>query len=81
MPVRISDVADVMNPDAAYEIRLPNGETHRVRGEWSEIARPGQAPERRRLPLIERTLRKLVLAAKRLRLSRAVRKGPRSPVR
>ena len=25
MPVRISDVADVMNPDAPYEIRLPSG--------------------------------------------------------
>jgi hypothetical protein len=77
MPVRISDVADVMNPDAPYEMRLPGGEVQRVRGEWTEVLRPGRPPERRRLPALERALRRLVLAAKRLRLARAVRGGPR----
>ena len=81
MPVRISDVADVMNPDAPYEIRLPNGETHHVRGEWTEIQRPGRPVERMRLPLIERTVRRLILGVKRARLARAVRSGPRSPLR
>ncbi len=80
MPVRISDVSDVMNPDAPFEMRLPGGEVHHVTGEWTEVHRPGHAPERRRLPFAERTLRRLILFAKRLWLARSVREGPRSPL-
>jgi hypothetical protein len=80
MPVRISDVADVMNPDAPFEMRLPDGEVHRVAGEWTEVTRPGKPPERRRLPLPERLLRGMILWAKRVKLARAAQKGPRSPL-
>lgn len=77
MPVRITDVEEVMDSDRPYRVLLPNGEEHRVRGEWTEIHRPGQAPEVRRLSLVERWVRRGVLAGRRIRLRRARTLGPR----
>ena len=41
MPVRITDVGDVMNSSRSYRLLLPGGEEHRIRGDWTEIHRPG----------------------------------------
>ena len=68
MPVRITDVGDVLDPDRSYRLLLPGGEEHRVQGEWTEIHRPGQSVERRRLPWLERRVRRLLLALRRFRL-------------
>ena len=68
MPVRITDVGEVLDPDRSFRLLLPTGEEHRVEGEWTEIRRPGCVVERRRLPLLERRTRRLVLLLRRLRL-------------
>lgn len=78
MPVRITDVEAVMDGDHPYRVLLPDGQEHRVRGEWTEIHRPGRAPERRRLSWIERWVRRGMLNWRRLRLRRAQSAGPRS---
>ena len=76
MPVRITDVGEVINPGRAYRLLLPDGEEHRVEGEWTEIHRPGQPTVRRRLSLLERLVRRLMLAQRRMRLRRAARRAP-----
>ena len=68
MPVRVTDVGDVLDPDRSYRLLLPGGEEHRVRGEWTEIHKPGKPVERRRLPWLERRVRRLMLAFRRFRL-------------
>ncbi len=78
MPVRITDVEEVMEADRAYLVLLPGGEEHRVCGEWTEIHRPGQPVEKRRLSLIERWVRRGMLGWQRLRLRRAGKTGPTS---
>ena len=75
MPVRITDVEEVMEADRAYRVLLPGGEEHRVCGEWTEIHRPGQPVENRRLSPIERWVRRGILGWQRLRLRRAGQKG------
>jgi hypothetical protein len=70
MPVRVTDVGDVMDPERPYRVLLPDGEEQRVEGEWTELRRPGHPMERRRLPLIERLIRRTILAGKRRRLRR-----------
>ncbi|MDG2333441.1 MAG: hypothetical protein P8Q97_04380 [Myxococcota bacterium] len=76
MPVRITDVEDVLNPDHAYRVLLPAGEEHRVQGDRTEIQRPGQPVEYRRLSLFERAFRGVLLGLRRLRIRRS-RSGPR----
>lgn len=76
MPVRITDVGEVLDSDRSFRLLLTNGEEHRVHGEWTEIHRPGCAVERRRLPLLERLVRSLILALRRIRLKAA---GTRIP--
>ena len=69
MPVRITDVGDVLDPDRPYRLLLPEGEEHRVAGDWTEVHKPGRPLERRRLPWLERTVRRLVLRLRRYRLA------------
>lgn len=76
MQIRITDVGEVLDPDRCFRLLLPSGEEHRVQGEWTEIYRPGRAVERRRLPLLERRMRSLILALRRIRLRAA---GTRIP--
>lgn len=76
MPVRITDVEAVLDPDRPYRVLLPGGEEHRVSGEWTEIHRGGQLVERRRLSLLERWLRRSMLLWQRNRLRRAREAGP-----
>lgn len=77
MPVRITDVEQVMDGDHPYRVLLAGGVEHRVRGEWTEIHRPGQDPERHRLRWVERWGRRAILGLRRLWLRRAHSAGPR----
>lgn len=76
MPVRITDVEDVLNPDHAYRVLLPGGEEHRIEGDRTAIQRPGQPVEYRRLSVFERAFRGVLLGLRRLRIRRS-RSGPR----
>jgi Fe-S-cluster containining protein len=74
MPVRISDVGDVLDPDRPYRVLLPGGEEYRVRGEWTEVVHSGRITQRRRLSWIERAARRVILAVRRFR-QRGMRGG------
>ena len=69
MPVRVSDVAQVLDADRPFRVLLPGGEEHRVEGEWTRVLRPGQPSERRRLSLPARWRRRLALGWRRWRVS------------
>ena len=70
LPVRITDTDDVMDPDRPFRVLLPGGEEHRVAGERIEVHRPGRSLEVRRLPLLERLVRRVTLHLRSRRLSR-----------
>lgn len=70
MPVRVTSASDVMNPDRPYRVLLPGGEEQRIDGEWITILRPGRAPARRRVPWLERGLRRVALRFQAWRLRR-----------
>jgi hypothetical protein len=61
MPVRIGDVADVLDPERRFRVLLPDGEERLVEGEWTTLRRPGQPDTRLRLPRLERWLRRVGL--------------------
>ena len=68
MPVRISDAADVLDADRPSRLLMPGGEEQIVRGEWTEsIGRDGVS-SRRRLPVVERCVRRVLLGVRRLRM-------------
>lgn len=69
MPVRISDVSRAGDPDAPVRELGPAGAELRIEGEWMVRLEGGREVERRRLPWLERGLRRLALAwrARRLR--------------
>jgi hypothetical protein len=62
LPVRIADSERVMDPDRPYRVLLPGGEEQLVAGETTTVRRPGRPDEVRRLPLLDRGLRRAVLA-------------------
>ena len=70
LPVRVSDAAGVLDAERAFRVLLPDGEERRVAGEWTTCLRPGEPPQRVRLPWPERWLRRLRLARERRRLAR-----------
>ena len=57
MPVRITDVEDVMNPDRPFQVLLPEGVLHRVEGARIDVYRDGVLIEQRVLPWAERWAR------------------------
>ncbi len=69
MPVRISDTADVLDPERRFRVLLPGGEERIVAGEWTTVVRPGRPDARVRLPLLERWLRRASLAFRRRRVA------------
>jgi hypothetical protein len=73
MPVRVTDVENVLDPDAPFRVLLPDGMEHLVVGDRVTIFRDGRELGTRRLPLLERAVRQLVLAWSRLRLRRSQR--------
>lgn len=68
LPVRISDVRDVMNPQAAFRVLLPANEEHRVAGDVREVWRDGQRVETRKLSWTERVARILITRFRAIRL-------------
>jgi Fe-S-cluster containining protein len=61
MPVRITDVEDVMNPDRPFRVLLPEGEEHRVFGERIEVHRAGVLVEEKVVPWAERWVRAVLI--------------------
>jgi hypothetical protein len=76
MPVRILDAGGVLDADRPFRVLLPNGEEQRVAGEEIETWRDGVRIGATRLGWLERTARRVAIAARRLRLRRH-RRGPR----
>ena len=76
LPVRITDVADVMNPDAPVRLLLSHGEEHRVEGDRVSVFRDGELAERRRLPMAQRLARRALLRISRWKLDRFRRREP-----
>lgn len=61
LAVRISDSGDVLDPDRPCRVLLADGVEHRIAGDRIVVHRPGVSPEERRLPLLDRVLRRMVL--------------------
>jgi len=68
MEVRITCADDAMNADRPYRVLLPDGEEHRIEGEQTTVLRGGEIVSRQRMPLIERSVRRISLALQRRRL-------------
>jgi hypothetical protein len=71
MPVRIVAAGNVLDPDRPFRVLLPGGEEQRVRGEVIEILRDGKLVEERRQPWLDRMVRRLTIAVRRLRVAGA----------
>jgi hypothetical protein len=74
MPVRITDLAAPLDPDAPFRVLLPDGEEQRVAGERVQRLRDGRVVAEQRLPWLERRVRRLLLAWSGFRLRRAARR-------
>ena len=70
IPVRVLDVGNVLDPDRPYRILLPGGEEQRVEGERVTRLRGGQVVEERRLPWLERMVRRVANRWRRRRFRR-----------
>jgi hypothetical protein len=70
MPVRISDATRAGDPDAPLRELGPGGSELRVEAGWVVRLRDGCELERRRLPWLERSLRRLHVALRRRWLRR-----------
>jgi hypothetical protein len=68
LPVRISDSANVLDSDRPIRVLLADGVEHRIAGDRCVVHRPGAPPEERRLPWLDRALRRAVLALRRAAL-------------
>lgn len=79
MPVRIRPPQDPMDPDGRFRVLLPGGEEHRVHGEETIVLKDGVPAGRRRLPWLERRVRRLVLALRARRLAGYRGAGPGPP--
>lgn len=79
MPVRITSADEVLNPDRPYRVLQPAGREQRVTGEWVTTYADGVELSRKRMPWLERAVRRLQLAvlAFRLGVSRRGRRPER----
>lgn len=77
MPVRISDTGDVLDPERPYRVLLPDGEEQYVVGDRVEIFRDGRRIAQRRLPWLERSVRRLLLFVQRRSLRRFAARAAR----
>jgi len=68
LPVRVSDSDDVLDSDRPIRVLLAGGVEHRIDGNRIVVHRPGAPPEERRLPLLDRGLRRIILALRRVAL-------------
>ena len=78
MPVRITSAEEVMNPDRPYRVLQAGGAEQRIAGEWIASYEDGERVSLRRMPWLERTLRRLQLAAVSFKLERLRRPRDRS---
>jgi hypothetical protein len=62
LPVRISDSESVMDPDRPQRVLLPGGHEQIIEGDRITLKRPGRPDEERRLPLLDRGLRRASIA-------------------
>lgn len=67
IPVRITRAEDAANASRPYRVLLAGGVEQRIEGEWVEHLREGKVLERRRMPGLERSFRRLRLAWQRWR--------------
>ncbi len=74
MPVRVTSASDVMNPGRPYRLLLPDGEEQRFEGDWITVLREGRPPERRRVPWLERGVRRVAHRIQAWRLRRMRRR-------
>ena len=58
MPVRITDVDDVLNRDRPYRVLLPSGEEQRIAGDVVTFFRDGEETTSHRIPWLERWVRR-----------------------
>ena len=70
LPVRVIAPEGAMDPDRPFRILLPRGEEQHVAGERVVVYRDGQRVEERRMPWLDRWLRRAVLAVRGWRLRR-----------
>lgn len=70
LPVRVIAAGEALDSERSFRLFLPGGEEQRVSGERIEIYRDGVRVGARRLPRLDRWLRRLQLAWRRRRLSR-----------
>jgi hypothetical protein len=70
MPVRLSDVSQAADAYAPVRQLGPGDQEVRIEGDQWVRLEGGREVERRRLPWLERSLRRLVLAARRIRIRR-----------
>jgi len=70
LPVRISDVEDVLNADRPFRVLLPDGNEQHVSGERIATYRDGELVEERRLAWLERSFRKLFVVLRQWKLRR-----------
>jgi hypothetical protein len=68
IPVRILDTGDVLDPERAYRVLLPDGDELRVAGERVVRLRDGEVVEERRLPWLERLVGRAIAALRRRRI-------------
>lgn len=73
MPVRVTDTADLEDPDRPFRVLLADGIEQRVAGERVEIYEGGRLRETRRLPWLERMARRLSVWRRRRALRRLAR--------
>ena len=73
MPVRITDTADLENPDRPFRVLLADDVEQRVEGEQIEIFERGVLRETRRLPWMERMARRLSIWRRQRALNRLAR--------
>jgi hypothetical protein len=74
-PVRISDADDVMDPDRPFRLLLPGGVEQRIAGDRIETLRDGKRVGRRRLPWLDRAVRRFSIALERRRVRRMQRRS------
>lgn len=68
MPVRIVEAGRIDDPDRPFRVLLPGGEEQRVEGDRIEVFRNGVRVERRRMPWLERTARRVAIHLRRRKL-------------
>jgi hypothetical protein len=68
MPVHVNHVDDVLDADRGYRVLTSDDEQH-IEGERVRVFREGRLVEERRMPWLERSVRKISLWIQRRRLS------------